>query len=86
MADSNLSITDICYAIGFESLGSFSMLFKKYTGCPPFEFRERLWKLNTLLREQPRAVIPHCFATMCGLESVTEKIAIFDNSIDAATC
>jgi len=73
MADSNLTITDICFAIGFESVGSFSILFKKRVGCPPLEFRERLWKLSTLLKEQPLAVIPHCFAAMCGLEPVPEK-------------
>ncbi|HET7153235.1 MAG TPA: AraC family transcriptional regulator [Candidatus Kapabacteria bacterium] len=67
MANSDMTITDICYAVGFESLGSFSTLFKKHAGCPPLEFRERLWKLNTLFKEQPLAVIPHCFAAMCGL-------------------
>lgn len=85
MADSNLTITDICYAIGFESVGSFSTLFKKHVGCPPLEFRERLWKLNTLLKEQPLAVIPHCFAAMCGLEESPEKKAILDNTVSDTT-
>jgi AraC-like DNA-binding protein len=34
-------ITSICFAIGFESLGSFSWLFRKRFGLSPSEFRAR---------------------------------------------
>ena len=33
------SITDICYALGFESIAHFSRLFKSYFGLAPSEFR-----------------------------------------------
>lgn len=33
------SVTDICFDVGFESLGSFSLLFKKQVGMPPSAFR-----------------------------------------------
>ena len=36
---SDLPITDICLSVGFESLGSFSWLFKKTYGFNPSEFR-----------------------------------------------
>jgi AraC family transcriptional regulator len=32
-------ITSICFAVGFESLGSFSWLFRKRFGCSPKQFR-----------------------------------------------
>jgi len=35
------SITTICYAIGFQSLGSFSSLFHKSTGLSPRQFRKQ---------------------------------------------
>jgi len=36
---SNLSVTDICFSIGFESLGSFSWLFRRRVGISPEHFR-----------------------------------------------
>ena len=35
-----MSVTETCFAIGFESLGSFSTLFKAKTGKPPSEFQK----------------------------------------------
>lgn len=34
------SITDICFAVGFQSVGSFSALFRKLTGLSPSSYRE----------------------------------------------
>ncbi len=36
------SVTDICMAVGFSSLGSFSELFAKRFGQPPSTYRKRL--------------------------------------------
>lgn len=33
------SVTQTCFAVGFESLGSFSTLFKEKTGMSPYNFR-----------------------------------------------
>lgn len=33
------SVTQTCFAVGFESLGSFSSLFKEKTGMSPYNFR-----------------------------------------------
>jgi AraC family transcriptional regulator len=33
------SVTDVCLAVGFESLGSFSTAFRKYYGVPPSSLR-----------------------------------------------
>lgn len=35
-----LPITEICFAVGFESLGSFSTLFRRHVGCSPAQFRQ----------------------------------------------
>jgi len=37
----DLSITDICFALGFESPGSFSWLFRRQVGCSPTEYRDQ---------------------------------------------
>jgi len=36
----NLSVTEICFLVGFESLGSFSSCFKQLTGKSPSGYRE----------------------------------------------
>lgn len=35
-----MSITETCFAVGFEDLSSFSTLFKNKTGLTPTEFKE----------------------------------------------
>lgn len=42
------SITDICFSVGFESLGSFSWLFRKKTGYSPEQFRNYHRKHDSL--------------------------------------
>lgn len=41
LAGSNLSVTDICFSVGFESLGSFSRMFRRHTGFSPNEYRRK---------------------------------------------
>lgn len=41
LADPNLSVTDICFSAGFESLSSFSRLFRRHTGVSPSEYRRK---------------------------------------------
>ena len=39
----DLSVTQICYAVGFESLGSFSWRFRQEVGLSPEQFRRAKW-------------------------------------------
>jgi transcriptional regulator GlxA family with amidase domain len=39
LAHTGDSITSICFAVGFESLGSFSWLFRRRFGASPRAFR-----------------------------------------------
>jgi AraC-like DNA-binding protein len=39
LRNSALSVTEICAAVGFESLGSFSTLFRKVAGVSPSAYR-----------------------------------------------
>ena len=45
LKESNTSISEICLAVGYEDLTSFSKLFKKVTGRSPMNFRELNGKL-----------------------------------------
>lgn len=53
----NLTVTEICYLVGFESLGSFSARFRELVGVSPSEYRAQ-----TASREPPQ--IPGCFVLM----------------------
>jgi len=52
-------ITEICDQIGFQSLGSFSSLFRRLTGETPAEFRAKRRK---------NVYIPSCFVRMYRAE------------------
>lgn len=41
LTDSNLSVTQVCFSVGFESLGSFSRMFRRHTGLSPSEYRRK---------------------------------------------
>jgi AraC-like DNA-binding protein len=63
-----MSITEVCNSVGFESLGSFSMLFKKEIGFPPQYYRNRAWLKKQQSLKQPRQFIPHCFIETFDLD------------------
>jgi AraC-like DNA-binding protein len=54
-----LSVTDVCFEVGFQSLGSFSSLFRRCVGDAPVNYRER--ELQSLRK------VPPCFLYMNGL-------------------
>ncbi len=56
-----ISITEVCNSVGFESLGSFSTLFKKQSGFAPQYYRNIAYLKKKLAKEQPKTFIPHCF-------------------------
>ncbi len=66
LAGNELTITEICNEVGFESIGSFSTLFKKEIGHAPTHYRVRAWERQQQTVEQPRSFIPHCFIENCG--------------------
>ena len=68
LANSPLSITEICFAVGFESLGSFSTLFHKTVGWSPSIYRARVLEQ----RRNPYKFIPGCVCTVYGLTPATE--------------
>ncbi|GIH64413.1 helix-turn-helix transcriptional regulator [Microbispora siamensis] len=56
----NLTVTEICMAVGFSSLGSFSAKFRRMVGESPSEYRDR-WAA----RGGPR--VPGCYLFMNGV-------------------
>jgi AraC-like DNA-binding protein len=61
LAKEGITISEVCSSVGFESLGSFSTLFKKRNGYAPQYYRNLAYLKKKLVREQPKKFIPHCF-------------------------
>ena len=57
----NKAVTDVCNEVGFESIGSFSILFKKEIGFAPQYYRNMAWKKKQEALQQPKKFIPGCF-------------------------
>ncbi|HWC53645.1 MAG TPA: AraC family transcriptional regulator [Chitinophagaceae bacterium] len=57
----NKPVADVCNEVGFESIGSFSTLFKKEIGFAPTYYRNMAWLKKQAQKEQPKRAIPHCF-------------------------
>jgi AraC-like DNA-binding protein len=63
----NLTVTEVCHAVGFSSLGSFSTRFREVVGESPSAFQRRYAASGA-----PR--IPGCYVFMWGLvERATEE-------------
>jgi AraC-like DNA-binding protein len=41
LRDGDQSVTDVCLAVGFTSLGSFSTQFRRFVGVSPTVYRDR---------------------------------------------
>ncbi len=52
LRQTNTSVTDVCFDVGFGSLGTFSRTFRDIVGRSPSEYRS----------ETPPANVPNCFA------------------------
>ena len=57
LRSANLTVTEVCYLVGFQSLGSFSSRFRRLVGQSPSEYREA-----ATAGAQPQ--IPGCFVLM----------------------
>lgn len=66
LRNTDLPITEICAAVGFESLGSFSLLFRKSAGLSPSAYR-----LSTQPTTKP-AYIPLCVCLLHGIDPSPE--------------
>lgn len=69
LAEDVLTVTEICFEVGFESLGSFSTLFHKIVGWSPSIYRARAWEM----RKNPLKFIPNCYVIMHGIRTSDSK-------------
>ncbi len=70
LLQTSMSVTDVCYEVGFESLSSFTGLFRRIVGQNPSSYQARQHKLLREIAETPLNFIPGCFAEKKGYSKI----------------
>ena len=60
-------VTEVCLAVGYQSLGAFSSLFKRHFGVAPTEWRRRVRTQVPVMGDVRRVVHPGCLELMAWL-------------------
>jgi AraC-like DNA-binding protein len=69
LVSGNVSVTDVCYDVGFQSLGSFSTLFRRIVGQSPATYRARaMIVVPGFGRVGPLVFIPNCYVRLFELD------------------
>ncbi len=59
-------VSAVCFSVGFESLGSFSGLFKRTVGLTPSAFLEQHQQKQASIVKNPLQFVPGCFIDNTG--------------------
>jgi AraC-like DNA-binding protein len=59
-------VSEVCYSVGFESLSSFSRLFKRMAGMTPSDYTTKEQLIKAKIVESPLTFVPGCFAEKNG--------------------
>ncbi|GAA4397444.1 hypothetical protein GCM10023187_06910 [Nibrella viscosa] len=55
------SVTETCFLVGFDSLSSFTGLFRRYLNVSPSVYQQQYHERQKLIKQQPLRFIPNCF-------------------------
>jgi AraC-like DNA-binding protein len=66
LARDQCPITEVCLAVGYESLGSFSSLFRNLVGRSPSEFRRGLRRVFPAPQLAHHRFVPSCYLIAFG--------------------
>jgi AraC-like DNA-binding protein len=67
LARDECPVTEVCLAVGYESLGSFSSLFRSVVGRSPSEYRQGVRRVFPAPHVAPYQFIPSCYLLSFGV-------------------
>ena len=59
-------VSDVCYSVGFESVTSFTSLFKRRVGRTPSAYQGNQHEIRAEMSRNPLKFVPACFAEKQG--------------------
>jgi AraC-like DNA-binding protein len=62
----DIPVSEVCYAVGFESVASFSGLFRRLVGQSPSAYAQDQQEIKARITKTPLRFIPGCFADRNG--------------------
>ncbi len=60
------TVSETCFLVGFDSLTSFSGLFKRNVGMSPSSYQVQMQQLKLAIKKSPVSFVPGCFALQHG--------------------
>jgi AraC-like DNA-binding protein len=60
------SVTDVCFQVGFDSLSSFTGLFKRMIKVSPSVYQKQFLQRQQQIKETPLQFIPNCWVENKG--------------------
>ena len=66
LARDHLPVTEVCLAVGYESLGSFSTLFRSVVGYSPAEYRRSMRRIFPVPEQAVSRFVPSCYLVNYG--------------------
>ena len=66
LLQSDMPIAEVCYAVGFNSISSFTGLFKRMAGQTPAAYQQECKRKSVEIKTTPLKYIPNCFAEKKG--------------------
>jgi AraC-like DNA-binding protein len=59
-------VTEVCFEVGFDSVSSFTGLFKRHAGITPSSYQHEYLARQEEIKKAPLQFIPNCFAEQKG--------------------
>jgi AraC-like DNA-binding protein len=67
LARDQLPVTDVCFAVGYESLGSFSTRFRTLVGYSPSVYQREIRRIFPVPALAIHRFVPNCYLVSHGV-------------------
>ncbi len=74
LRETDRSVTHVCLDVGFQSLGSFSTLFRRRVGHAPAHYRRVVVQADLLVRSRPVEAVPACFLRWFAPQALAARV------------
>ncbi len=66
LLQTEMAVAEVCFSVGFDSISSFTGLFKRITNVTPSLYQKLQWRRKEEIHKMPLRFIPNCFAENNG--------------------